>query len=596
MLQDELVAGPWCIDLRELETRSIRAADVELVRRAYFAVRDPAWGTIEPEILARELEQHDGGFRLGVRCLYRADPVHLEAEVEISATHDGVVRFRSTTIAASAFAYNRIGFCIHHPPAELTGATLLLDGTETIEVPPGVLPQLRAGDLLAPAVGPFSSLTITGASGARIELRFIGDEFELEDQRNWTDGSFKTYGPPLAMGPPSPLAPGDRLTQSIELRLLDPPRRRPPSRPEMPELRFAADATTPQIGFAAGSSTSVDGNLARLARPAHLRVDLRDGRTALERTLRLASTLQTGIQLGLHLPLTDAEREDLGGVTFDGRLRSVLVLYRDAELLTDEENAETMRRLLGVSGGDPRLWTGTDAYYAQLNRGLRTGLGTCLTFSMHPQEHASDEESLVETLEIQRDVVCDLKAKQPGCRISLGAVTVGRRRNFSAPPGVAVADPVPDPRQSSLFGSAWSLASVRYLSDAGVDEVSYHTLSGVGGLIDCKGLATPLLHLFADLAEIGDRPTILESTAPVRCAGLAFRSAASLVMLVGNLRAERLRVRLPLSADGHIRRLNDASLASARAQPASFRAARDVWRGEVLELEPHEYVRLEVGQ
>src|SRR4029079_8456757 len=112
---------------------------------------------------------------------------------------------------------NRIGFCLHHPPRELAGATLILDDDETFEVPHQVLPQLVAGDTLAPAVGPFSRLTITGASGARVEFRFSGDEFELEDQRNWTDGAFKTYGTPLALGPPPPLARGDRLTQTVEM-------------------------------------------------------------------------------------------------------------------------------------------------------------------------------------------------------------------------------------------------------------------------------------------------------------------------------------------------------------------------------------------
>jgi hypothetical protein len=596
MLQDDVVAGPLRVDLRELETRSIRADGVELVRRAYFAVRDPAWGTVVPQILARELERHDGGFRLQAHCLYRADPIHVDARLEISATADGVVRFGSTTVARSAFTYNRIGFCIHHPPAELTGAALLLDGTETIRLPHQVLPQLRGGATFAPVAGPFSTLTITGTSGARVEFRFSGDEFELEDQRNWTDGSFKTYGTPLAPGPPAPLAPGDRLTQSIEVRLLDPPRRRPPARAAMPELRLAQEATAPRIGFATGS-TSVDDELARLARPAHLRVDLRDGRPALERTLQLAAALRSGVQLGLHLPLTAGERDDLRGAAFDGRLRSVLVLNRDAERLTDLNDVAEVRALLSTGDAEPRLWTGTDAYYAQLNRGLHAGLeGTCLTFSMHPQEHASDEESLIETLEIQRDVVLDLRAKRPGSRISLGAVTLGSRRSFSAPPGVVVADPAPDPRQVSLFGAAWSLASIRYLSEAGADEASYHTLTGAGGLIDGEGRPTPLLHLFADLAELGASTTLLESTAPLQCTGLAFRSAASLAILVANLRAEPLRVRLPLAGDGHIRRLSEASLATATADPTSFRTGRDAWHGDVLELEPHEYVRLEVRQ
>jgi hypothetical protein len=592
MLQDEAIAGLLRIDVRRIELGSIRAAGVELVRRAYFAVRDPAWGTIEPEILDRELEHSNGGFALRARCRYVAEPIDLDAELEISSDDGTLLRLSSTAVARSAFAYNRIGFCIHHPPGELAGATLVLGEDETVEIPRQVLPQMLTGGTLNPAVGPFRRLVVTGTSGARVEFRFIGEEFELEDQRNWTDGAFKTYGTPLELGPPMPLARGDRLTQSIEMRLLDPPRPRRAAPTRTPTLRLAAEATLPAIGFATASA-STDVDLARLTRPSHLRVDLRAGRAALERTARLAAALGSGVQLGLHLPLRDLEHDDLLGVSFDDGLRSVLVLNRDVELLTDREDAERVRALLGVDDST-RLWTGTDAYYAQLNRGLRAGLGTHLTFSMHPQAHATDEQSIVETLEIQRDVVLDLKAKQPGSHVSLGAVTFGPRRNFSAPPGVAVAEPAPDPRQSSLFGTTWSLASLGYLCEAEVDEVTYHALAGPAGLIDPGGSATPLFHLFADCAELGDQVTLLESSVPDRCTALAFQSPTSLGMLVGNLRDEPYRVRLPVDGRGYVRRLHEASLSTAADQPLSFRAARDAWDGDVLDLEPYEYVRLEV--
>jgi len=564
-----MAAGPLRIELRRLETGSISAGGVELVRRAYFAVRDPAWETVEPQVLSRKLERNEHGFVLHARCRYRADAIDLDAELEIAAWDDGHVRFGSTAVATSSFAYNRIGFCLHHPPAELVGATLQLDGDQTFEVPSRILPQRRAGETFAPAVGPFGRMTVTGSSGARVEFRFAGDEFELEDQRNWTDGSFKTYGTPLSHGPPPPLTPGDRLTQSVELRLLDPPRRRPPTPAVIPELRLGNEAAIPRIGFAAGSPLA-DIGLAKALRPSHLRVDLRDGRAALDAAIGRAAAQESGIQLGLHLPLTEAERAELAGVQFDGLLRSVLVLHQDVERITGVEDADEARGLVGATGETALLWTGTDAYYAQLNRGLRPGLGTHLTFSMHPQEHASDEQSIVETLEIQRDVVLDLKAKQPGCHVSLGAVTFARRRNFSAPPGVVVEEPAPDRRQSGRFGAVWTLASVRYLAEAGVEESTYHSLAGPGGLIDSDGRATPLLRLFADLAELGNRAAVLESTAPLACTGLAFRSAGSLAFLVANLRAEPLRVRLPPAA-----------------------AAK---HGDVLDLEPHEYVRLEVAQ
>src|SRR3712207_7382130 len=39
----------------------------------------------------------------------------------------------------------------------------------------------------------FRSLTHEAAPGLRVTCRMEGDTFEMEDQRNWTDASFKTY-------------------------------------------------------------------------------------------------------------------------------------------------------------------------------------------------------------------------------------------------------------------------------------------------------------------------------------------------------------------------------------------------------------------
>src|SRR3712207_759652 len=42
-----------------------------------------------------------------------------------------------------------------------------------------------------------------------------GDTFEMEDQRNWTDASYKTYVRPLALPWPYTLAAGTELEQAV---------------------------------------------------------------------------------------------------------------------------------------------------------------------------------------------------------------------------------------------------------------------------------------------------------------------------------------------------------------------------------------------
>jgi len=43
------------------------------------------------------------------------------------------------------------------------------------------------------------AITHEVAPGVRAEVRLLGDVFETEDHRNWTDANFKTYGTPLRL-------------------------------------------------------------------------------------------------------------------------------------------------------------------------------------------------------------------------------------------------------------------------------------------------------------------------------------------------------------------------------------------------------------
>ena len=49
-----------------------------------------------------------------------------------------------------------------------------------------------------------------------------GDAFEMEDQRNWSDASYKTYIRPLAKPWPYTLAAGNRHEQAVRLAISGP--------------------------------------------------------------------------------------------------------------------------------------------------------------------------------------------------------------------------------------------------------------------------------------------------------------------------------------------------------------------------------------
>ena len=76
------------------------------------------------------------------------------------------------------------------------------------------------------------AITHEPAPGLQVTCRMEGDTFEMEDQRNWTDASYKTYVRPLALPWPYTLPAGSELKQAVTLTrhaATAPPRARRPT-------------------------------------------------------------------------------------------------------------------------------------------------------------------------------------------------------------------------------------------------------------------------------------------------------------------------------------------------------------------------------
>ncbi len=113
------------------------------------------------------------------------------------------------------FVTNRCGFTILHPILGLAGRPVEVEHVDG-SIEHAVLP-----DLIDPAQ-PFKdmrAITHEVAPGIRATCRMEGDAFEMEDQRNWSDASYKTYVRPLALPWPYTLPAGVPQRQSVTLSI-----------------------------------------------------------------------------------------------------------------------------------------------------------------------------------------------------------------------------------------------------------------------------------------------------------------------------------------------------------------------------------------
>lgn len=188
-----------------------------LLDRWYFAARDNEWRTV-PLTIQREHETQADGFVARFSAVSAAPSFPLVVQAEFIADHGGITA-RMTAIARGDFAYNRIGWCLLHPTANHAGVpfTSHHEGAPiTGRLPIEIAPQPHVDGAPRSFLRSFDRFALT-LDACDVEYRFSGDLFEIEDQRNWSDPSFKTYSTPLAEGFPRQARKGQRFEQSVSL-------------------------------------------------------------------------------------------------------------------------------------------------------------------------------------------------------------------------------------------------------------------------------------------------------------------------------------------------------------------------------------------
>ena len=609
--QAQLRAGPLSMIFESGDLRYIRFDDHEILRRVYVAIRDHNWDTILPQLSNVQIEQEGDAFRITYDVENKHGDVDFFWGGTITGDADGTITFSMDGEARSTFRRNRIGFCVLHPMgcAGVPCRIEKIDGTvEESIYPVFVAPQHLIDGEIKP-VAPFNNVRAVRyevSAGVEVEVRFEGETFEMEDQRNWTDASYKTYGTPLSEPFPVEVPAGTKISQRITLTLKtqrgsSTETQDATNQPLTLGISSADPRPIPRIGLGVashGEPISV-GELERLKllNLSHLRVDIDLTQPDYESGLRRATdeARALGVSLELALFLTDGASEELDA--FAKVIEQIkppigtYLIFHKTEASTSAQWVDLACRYL--SGA--KIGAGTNAYFTDLNRG-RPSVDALdfVCYSINPQVHAFDNSSLKETLEAQAVTVESTRQFTDGLPIAVTPVTLLARFN----PNATGPEPEPAPgelpaqvdiRQMSLFGAGWTLGSIKYLSESGTSSVTYYETTGWRGVMETAtssplpekfrslpGTVFPLYHILADMGDFaGGEVLISKSSDPLKTEGIVLRKNGKTRTLLANLTPESQRVRVENLADTvRVRHLNETNAHDAMASPETFRAER----------------------
>lgn len=606
--QVPLRAGPLSLVFEAGDLRHIRLDDREVLRRVYVAVRDRNWATIPSVLSNLQIERSEDSFRITY------DVEHRQGEIDFfwrgTTTGDvrGTLTFAMEGQARSTFLRNRVGFCILHPIRECAGHPCRVEKVDG-SVEQGTFPRY-----ISPHQPFFDMRTISHevVPGVHAEVRFAGDTFEMEDQRNWTDGSYKTYCTPLRLSYPVEVRAGTKISQSVTLTCKGGFQTRPYADGRGAEgdstgITFSLGGSPalplPRIGLSVAHHgqplSQKDIKRLQTLHLSHLRVDLNLTRPGWEPSLRRAAdeAKALGVALEIALILSDAAGEELKALVaalgqIKPSVRAYLV-FHIAEGSTSEKWVRLARAHLSGHDAGAKIGAGSNAFFTHLNRG-RPPVGaidlTC--YPINPQCHAFDNTSLIENLEAQASTVESARQFTAGVPIAITPITLKMRFNPDA------TGPVPEPqpgelpapvdvRQMSLFGAGWTVGSLKYLAESGASSLTYYETTGWRGVMETEqgsplperfrsipGSVFPIYHVLADVGEFAGGEVIpTQSSETLKVDGIALRRDGRTRILVANLTGDPQRVTVRnLSGSVRVRRMDETNAQEAMVAPETFRA------------------------
>lgn len=633
-----LQAGPMRLMYYRGDLRYLRLGDHEVLRRIYVAVRDRNWGTIPATIEDERIEAGEHFFQISYVMHHRQREIDFLWQAQITGEPDGTIRFSMDGEARSTFWRKRIGICVLHPLAASGAACRIthIDGSsDHSHFPLAIAPQALSNGVPQP-VPPFAdvaSLAHEVAPGMWAEVGFAGEIFELEDQRNWIDASYKTYSTPQRLPSPVEVPAGTLVRQSITIHVNAPAAlaEAAPAQ-EIPRLtpRSAAPVALQPIGLCVASDglPLSERELARLRvlRPAHLRVDLRLAEQY-ESRLRQASAEAAALDVPLMVALflgdaPDAELQGVRRLLDDLRPQvAAWLVFHTQEAVTGSAWVQLARSVLGGFAPGALFVGGTNAYFTDLNRGrpVLDGLDR-VTYSINPQVHAFDDLSLIETPMTIPATIASARTFCGALPLQISPVTLKPRFNPGAtnPTAPLATDELPrsvDPRQMSLLGACWTLASLKQIVEAGVTATYYETAGWLGVMEREQGAPLPehfpslpggvfpLYHVLADAnAFAGGSVLPLQSSDPLALEGLALQLNTRSRLIIANLLAQPRRVSVAVpGAHALVRFLDETNAEWAMREPEAFRDTPGVSlpvQGGTLELEllPYAIARLDISR
>lgn len=601
-----LKAGPLSAEFEAGNLRYIRFHGVEMIRAVSYIVRDRNWGTYNPKISNLKIIAGSDNFHVSYIAEAGDATQNMRYSAIITGDWTGALRFESNAEAINDFVTNRTGFVVLHPIEGVAGHKAMIEHVDGRHVDT-MFPELI--DPIQPMME-LRAITHHFGQDAKVRCLMEGDTFEMEDQRNWTDASYKTYVRPLALPWPYTLSKGTKFSQAVSLSVEGRPSQS--SAQGEGSLTVAVkpgDIKAPKLGFGLDpddcKSVLNHIDIARPLAPHHLicHYDPRRGHSAetLKQQLAIARELSAHPWLEAVIARVEGWQDEvLALASVVGELGNpfpVVMLSPASDLKCTLPGttwppcppAKDLFRYARACFPKVKLAGGMFSYFTELNRKRPPLDGMDLvSFTTSALVHAGDDRSATESLEALPHVARSVRAIVGDTPYAVGPSAIGMRDNpygektIDNPESIRQAMNRNDPRQQSLLGAAWNVGYFAHFAQGGARSIALGGITGPFGLLSTpqnwkqawfdqnRGLY-PAYHVMRALSSFADANLCeVAIGTPRDVQVIAVKRNNSIEALVANLTGSRQRVDLSGFEGTLTSAILDASTFVAASQNSSF--------------------------
>jgi hypothetical protein len=474
--------------------RYIKYGNFEILRMVYFALRDSNWATATLVRTEEKVSVTPEGFDISYVATNKVGAREvLRWNVTITGNKQGDIEFSVQGQVLDTYNRNRAGICVLHPIRETINKTV------KITRPDGTVYESKFPQTINPHQ-PFFDITCMSwqlEGKAWAELEFEGDTFETEDQRNWSDTSFKTYSTPLATPFPVMLKPGDSISQKVRLKLSS-VENLPAATTKFIDVTIDETRSTlfPRIGAEfPGMDLSSHKDIGLLTDLGfeHIRIEVDFNSDSWKDRLNAGLTEALSISANPFLFLVFGnvpEKEwDLFVKQLDAsktkKITKLAVSPLDRKANVDELLAMILPKARSVFP-HAAIGAGFRSYFTDLNRN-RFDYSSLdfVTYPVTPTAHAGDSLTMIENLAAQEDAVRSAGAFAKGMKVHVGPVSLRPPSNPDATSVnrevVDVLPPRYDIRQTTALAAGWVMASIKYVAEGGAESITLFESHGMAG-------------------------------------------------------------------------------------------------------------------